>query len=146
MLACLLVPLPSIVLFLAGLFFIPMAVGAAYRMRTRLILVCSSALTLGAVLIILYATLKAPRVSVAVGLLDFFYVLQAFFWPFVFLPLLVRQYYVHKKPYSAAASAFILSVLAALLSLVTAFMLVYAAVYLVFCVALGWVLGRGYLH
>jgi len=143
-LAYLLMPLPSIVFFVAGLSFMLVAVGTAYRIRTHLILVYSSALTLGVVLIILYAAWVVPLVSVAIGLLDFFYVLQAFFWLSAFLPLVARRYYVHGKSYSAVASTFILSVLAALLSLVTAFMLVYAAVYLVFCVALGWVLEGGY--
>ena len=143
-LAYLLVPLSSIVLFVAGLFFMLVAVGTAYCIRTHLILVYSSASTLFAVLVILYVSWAVPLVSVAIGLLDFFYVLQAFFWPLALLPLIARQYYVHGKSYSAVASAFILSVLAALLSLVTAFMLVYAAMYLVFCVVLVWVLGREY--
>ncbi len=143
-LAYLLMPLPSVVLFLAGLFFMLVAVGVAYRIRTHLILVCSSASTLFAVLVILYVSWVVPLVSVAIGLLDFFYVLQALFWPPALLPLVARRYYVYGKSYSAAASTFILSVLAALLSLVTAFMLVYAAMYLVFCVVLVWVLGREY--
>ena len=133
-LVCLLVPGIAIALFLAGFFLMFMAVGTIYHMRVLRIVLISLAPTLLVVATILYMSLYVASVSLAFGLLEFFYVLQAVFWPFVLAPLIAQQYYVYGKPYAKAVSALAISILSMLLSLVTAAMPIYALTYLAFCI------------
>ena len=144
LLAYLLMPMPSIVLFMVGFFFMFVAVGAIYRFDVRRVLVLSLASVLPIVLIVLYAGQGIPPISMAMGLLETFYVLQAALWPSLLLPLMTRQYYVYGKPYTGVVSTFLLSILTALLSLFIAVMPVYGSIYLVFCIALLGMLEREY--
>ena len=143
-LAYFLVPTVAIALFVVGLFFMFMAVGAVYHMHMRRIVFFSLAPTLFVVVAILSVLYVVSPVSLAIGLLEFFYVLQVVFWPFILTPLIARQYYVYGKHYSRVASTFSLSILAMFLSLFVAAMLIYASIYLAFCIVLLHVLEKEY--
>ena len=143
-LAYFLVPAVAIVFFVVGFFLMFMAVGAIYRMHMWRVVLFSLAPMLFVVLAILSVLHVVSLISLAIGLLEFFYVLQAVFWPFVLAPLIVRQYYVYGRHYSTIAFTFSLSILAMLLSLVIVVMPVYASIYFAFCIILMRVLEKEY--
>ncbi len=144
MLAYILVPAPSIVLFVAGLFLMFMCVGAIYRLHMWHSIALSLVPTLFAVSVMLHVIHEVSLVSLAIGVLESFYVLQALLWPLLLMPLIVRQYYVYGRQYLPVVLVFVLSVVVMLLSLFFVAMPVYAAMYFVFCVSLLWVLERMY--
>jgi len=143
-LAYFLVPTVAIALFVVGFFFMFMAIGAIYRLHVQRMVLFSLTPTLLVVLVIFGVLQIVPPISLAIGLLDIFYVLQSVFWPFTLTPIIARQYYVYEKHYSRVASTFSLSILAMFLSLFVAAMLIYASIYLAFCIVLLHVLEKEY--
>lgn len=142
--AYLLIPVASIVLFLAGFFLMFVAVCLIYRvdMWRAVFFSLIPVLFVSATILALVGTVSL--VSIAIGLLEFFYVLQVFFWSFALVPFIARQYYVYGRRYDNVVLVFLVSVFAALLSLFVGIMLVYASIYLVFCVVLAYVFEREY--
>ena len=133
LLACLLLPALSILFFLAGLFFMFVAVGVVYRMSIWRIFVFSIMPVLFVVAIVIYVGMEIPIVSVALGLLDFFYVLQSALWGFLLLPFVARQYYRFGEINYGIVFSLCLSVLVSLLSLFVVLIIVYDLVYMFFC-------------
>ena len=144
LLAWLLFPTLSIVFFVVGVFFMFVAGGLVYCLRVRCVLVFSFMSMLLVVFVVFCAGCCVPLVSLAVGLLEFFYVFQVVFWSILLLPFVAQQYYVSGRPYAGVLSAFFFSVLAALFSLFFVAMPVYGSIYLVFCFVLLWVLEKNY--
>jgi len=120
------------------------AVGVIYRISVWRIFVFSIIPVLFVVAVVFYVGMSIPIVSVALGLLEFFLVLQSALWAFFLLPFVARQYYVCGRPYRGVVLSLCLSVFVSLLSLFIALIYVYGLIYFVFCIVLLWVLEGEY--
>lgn len=122
----------SILLFLAGLFVVSYIVGKVYFYSLKQVLIFMVIMSGFLVFVIGYLCIILPVIVVAVSILDVFFILQAVFWPLALRPILMCSNsgnHVNKR-----YSAFILSIVAAFLSLFVGYQVIYGAIYLVFCI------------
>ena len=121
----------SLVLFLMGLLFFLLTACRIYGLGGKPALLVSGSATMILGIVVVYLCLHIPLVTLAVSILDIFFVLQPLFWAVALRPTMIRCFLTKKT--CAGASIFILSLAVAILSLATCYVLVYSTLYLFFC-------------
>ena len=145
--SCVLIMLPydapavaSIFLFLAGLFIALLIAGRAYIPNIKHALVIPTIILGSLALLIVYLCLEYPAIVIALSVLDVFFILQVIFWPVALRPILIG--YNTYNNIGSKYYVFALSVIVAILSLLTGYPILYGALYVLFCVVMERQLGR----
>jgi len=133
---------PSIILFHVGMFAAFLVLGRIYLDCQKCVPVFSTVLTCVLGLAVACLCWVMSLVTVAVSVLDVFFVLQPLFWLVVLRPVFMED--EARRDLLGIYGLFVVSVVVAVLSLFTWYVLLYGAVYALFCVALGFLLEGHY--
>jgi len=133
---------PSIILFHAGMFAAFLVLGRIYLDCQKCVPVFSTVLTCVLGLAVACLCWVMSLVTVAVSVLDVFFVLQPLFWLVVLRPVCMgdRAW----RGLWGVCGLFVVSVVVVVLSFFTWYVLLYGAVYALFCVVLGFLLEGHY--
>jgi len=120
----------SIVFSLVALFLVFLAMGRLYGFNLRRTVALSTSITLLLTSIVVICALMLPLMVIAVSILDMFFVSQTLLWIIALRPIILSGTFAN---HTSIKYVYVLSLTVAILSLITSYILVYGALYLLFC-------------